>query len=163
MSKKSNAVKTTVMRMLDKHHIPYEAHQFEFGPESTAVDMAKRLGRSPDEVFKTLVTVAGSGEHYVFVIPSDAQLDLKKAARAVGEKSVEMVRQKDLLALTGYIHGGCSPIGMKKQFATVFDRSLLHHDDIVFSAGQVGVMVSLPRARIEAALPYEIGDICAES
>ena len=115
-------VKTNVMRVLDKEKIAYEP--FSYSPELTeGVKIAEVLGEDPACVFKTLVTESGDREHFVFVIPVAETLDLKAAARAVGAKSVSMLKQKELLPLTGYIHGGCSPVGMKKKFKTVIDES----------------------------------------
>ena len=108
--------KTNVMRMFDKHKLPYTSYSYEQDENTTGEEVAARLGMDPASVFKTLVTVGASREHYVFVIPVTGELDLKKAAKAVGEKSIQMVKSKELLPLTGYIHGGCSPVGMKKLF-----------------------------------------------
>ena len=114
--------KTNVMRLLDQAGIPYVPHFYD--PELTAgTEAAAALGRRPECLFKTLVTVSGTGEHFVFVIPANGSLDLKKAARTAGAKSVAMLRQKDLLPLTGYVHGGCSPVGMKKPFPTWIDET----------------------------------------
>ena len=107
------------------------------------MEVAAALGEDPEKVFKTLVTVGKTGQHYVFMIPVAKELDLKKCAGAVGEKSVEMIPQKDLLPLTGYIHGGCSPIGMKKPFRTVIDASAEGFDTILFSGGKIGFQVEL--------------------
>ena len=117
--------KTNVMRLLDEWGIEYDA--FYYNSELVnAVEVAKACGREPESVFKTLVTVGKTGEHYVFMVPSNGELDLKKAAKAAGEKSIEMIPQKQLLPLTGYIHGGCSPIGMKKQFKTFTDETAIY-------------------------------------
>ena len=129
--------KTNVMRLLDASKIEYQA--FEYSSEITdGQTIAKVLNECPDQVFKTLVTVSGSNNHYVFVIPVNCTLNLKKAAKSVGEKSIEMLKQKDLLTLTGYIHGGCSPVGMKKPFPTVIDISAQNFDEFYVSAGKVG-------------------------
>ena len=138
MSKKDE--KTNVMRVLEQKQIEFES--FIYDPsETNAVNIAKALGEDPSSVFKTLVTVGKSKEHYVFMIPSNEELDLKKAAMATGEKSIEMIPQKELLPLTGYIHGGCSPIGMKKQFDTFIDETAILFDRICFSGGRVGFQV----------------------
>ncbi|MBE6896698.1 MAG: Cys-tRNA(Pro) deacylase [Ruminococcaceae bacterium] len=138
MSKKDE--KTNVMRVLEQKQIEFES--FIYDPsETNAVNIAKALGEDPASVFKTLVTVGKSKEHYVFMIPSNEELDLKKAAMATGEKSIEMIPQKELLPLTGYIHGGCSPIGMKKQFDTFIDETAILFDRICFSGGRVGFQV----------------------
>ena len=137
--------KTNVMRILDSKKIAYTAHEYAAEiTEGTLV--AATLGEDPARVFKTLVTVSGSGAHYVFVIPVEKSLDLKAAARAAHEKSVSMIKQKDLLPLTGYIHGGCSPVGMKKAFPTVIDNSAESFETIFVSAGKVGRQVCLSPA-----------------
>ena len=135
-------LKTNVMRILDKEKIAYEP--FSYSPELTeGVKIAEVLGENPKYVFKTLVTESGAKEHFVFVIPVAETLDLKAAARAVGAKSVSMLKQKELLPLTGYIHGGCSPIGMKKRFKTVIDESAMELEFFYVSAGKVGSQVKL--------------------
>ncbi len=129
--------KTNVMRILDANKIPYVG--FEYSTEFTeGVLIAKALNEPEHLVFKTLVTESGKGEHFVFVIPVAETLDLKAAARAVGVKSISMLKQKELLPLTGYIHGGCSPVGMKKPFPTVIDASAQAFDEFYVSAGRVG-------------------------
>lgn len=158
MSKKKDE-KTNVMRLLDQAKIPYHAYTFESDDMISAVQMAEKIGQNPARLFKTLVTQAASGAYCVFVIPSSAELDLKKAALSVGEKSVEMLKQKNLLPLTGYIHGGCSPIGMKKLWTTVFDQSAQNFDAIIFSAGKIGHMVDVSPNAIAAILPFSFADI----
>lgn len=145
--------KTNVMRLLDEWGIEYEA--FYYNSELVnAVEVAKACGREPESVFKTLVTVGKTGEHYVFMVPSNGELDLKKAAKAAGEKSIEMIPQKQLLPLTGYIHGGCSPIGMKKQFKIFTDETAILFELICFSGGRVGTQVSMtPDEMIKAVNP----------
>ena len=140
--------KTNVMRVLDQKKIPYTAHTYD--PESgiDGVSVARSLGQDPASVFKTLVARGASGGYYVFDIPVAATLDLKKAAHAVGEKSVTMLPQKELLPLTGYVHGGCSPVGMKKPFPTVLDGSVEGLDAIVVSAGKIGAQVELAPAAL---------------
>ena len=134
--------KTNVMRLLDVAEISYKA--YEYNPETTdGMLVAKALNEDPNEVFKTLVTLAPSKIHYVFVIPVNCSLNLKKAAKSVGEKSIEMIKQKELLPLTGYIHGGCSPIGMKKPFTTVINETAQLFDDICVSAGRVGKQIKI--------------------
>lgn len=137
--------KTNVMRVLEQKKVPYTAytypHDGETAPDGGAV--AAMLGRDPAAVFKTLVTRGASGACYVFDIPVMETLDLKKAARAVGEKSVAMLPSKELLPLTGYVHGGCSPVGMKKLFPTVFHESCLEQDTICVSAGKIGFQVAV--------------------
>ena len=143
MSKKDE--KTNVMRILDQKKVPYTPHTYphEEGVAVDGVTVAKSMGQDPEAVFKTLVARGASNALYVFDIPVADSLDLKKAARAVGEKSVAMLHQKELLPLTGYVHGGCSPIGMKKQYPTVFHETAEILDTIVVSAGKVGYQVVL--------------------
>ena len=128
----------------------------------SAVEAARLLRRGTDEVFKTLVTVGRSREHYVFVVPGGRELDLRKAARAVGEKSVEMVRSKELLPLTGYVHGGCSPVGMKKPFRTVVAASAEGLATIVVSAGKIGQMMELSLEDLRRAVDFTTEDLTAE-
>lgn len=144
--------KTNAVRQLDRRKLAYEIHTYEGGALSGA-EVARTIGLAPERVFKTLVTTGKSGGHYVFMIPVEAELNLKKAAAAVGEKSIAMLHQRDLLPLTGYIHGGCSPIGMKKQFPTVIDQSAANFDRICFSAGKVGMMLETTPAALAAAVP----------
>ena len=144
--------KTNVMRVLDSKKISYTSHEYEPDPTLTGVQIAAILGEPASNVFKTLVTLGRSGAHYVFVIPVHAELDLKKAAKASGEKSIEMIRQKELLPLTGYVHGGCSPIGMKKPFPTFIHASAETLEKIYVSAGKVGFQIELsPSDLINAA------------
>ncbi len=150
MSKKKEIAKTNVMRLLDEAKIPYTPHSYDPKVAISADDVAKVLNEDPSHVFKTLVTVAKSGEHYVFVLPATGELDLKKAAKAAGEKNIEMIPQKNLLPLTGYIHGGCSPIGMKKAFVTFIDASAENCSHIFVSGGKIGVQVEIePHALAE--------------
>lgn len=121
--------------------------------------MAAALGEDPDRAFKTLVTVGKSKEHYVFVVPVSKELNLKKAAQCVGEKSIEMIKSKELLPLTGYVHGGCSPIGMKKQFVTTIDRSAEQFDKIMFSAGKIGYQVEVSLKDLGKVIRYQTADI----
>ena len=145
--------KTNVMRLLDAAGVPYEWFVFEATGEMTGVDMANIMGQDVDQVFKTLVTVGKTGEHYVFMVPVAQTLDLKKAAHAVGEKSIAMIKSKELLPLTGYIHGGCSPIGMKKQFTTVIDETAVLFDTIFFSGGRIGTQVQLAPDHLSKLVP----------
>lgn len=135
--------KTNVCRILEKNKISYQSHSYEPGKSLDAVTAAKKLGRDPSQVFKTLVTQGKSGAYHVFVIPGASELDLKKAAKAAGEKSVEMIHVRDINRVTGYIRGGCSPVGMKKQYGTVIDVSAQDFDAIVVSAGRIGSQVEL--------------------
>lgn len=135
--------KTNVMRTLDQKKIPYTAHTYDPDGPIDGVSVAAALGQDPAHVFKTLVTKGASGGYYVFDIPVAENLDLKKAARAVGEKSVAMLPQKELLPLTGYVHGGCSPVGMKKQFPTVFHETVNDLELVAVSAGKIGHQVQV--------------------
>ena len=138
--------KTNVMRVLDGKKIPYESHAYEPDATMTGEEIAGILGEDPEKVFKTLVTRGKSGAYYVFVVPVKAELDLKKAAKASGEKAVSMIKQKELLPLTGYVHGGCSPIGMKKQFRTFIHETATGFDKVFVSAGRVGFQIELSPA-----------------
>ena len=149
---KNKEEKTNVMRTLDQKKIPYTAHSYDPDGPIDGVSVAQILGQPPEQVFKTLVTKAASGAYYVFDIPVAENLDLKKAAKAVGEKSVAMLPQKELLPLTGYVHGGCSPVGMKKQYTTVFDESVLAQPKVYVSGGRIGTQVCCaPADLIKAA------------
>ena len=137
-----SADKTNVMRILDQKKIKYKVHEYKESGAVSGVEVAAALGQNPKRAFKTLVTVGKSGNHYVFMVPVAEELDLKKAAKCVGEKNIEMIKSKELLPLTGYIHGGCSPVGMKKFFKTVINNSVLDIDDtIFFSAGKIGFQI----------------------
>ena len=139
--------KTNVMRILDQRKIPYTAHSHAYsGGPVDGIHVAELIGMPPERAFKTLVTVGASGGHYVFVVPVLKSLDLKAAAKSVGEKSIEMIHQAELLPLTGYVHGGCSPVGMKKQFKTVIDDSAQGLEAMVVSAGKIGFQVELSPA-----------------
>ena len=135
--------KTNVMRVLEQKKIPYESHSYTPDATLTGEEIAGILGEDPNHVFKTLVTRGKTGQYYVFVVPVAEDLDLKKAAKASGEKSIEMIKQKELLPLTGYVHGGCSPIGMKKAFPTFIHESAAELDRMFVSAGKVGFQVEL--------------------
>ena len=151
--------KTNVMRLLEQAKIAYIPHVFEGAEGLTGLELAEALGQNPESVFKTLVTVGKSGEHYVFVIPVAEELDLKKAAASVGEKSIAMIKSKELLPLTGYIHGGCSPIGMKKFFTTTFHETAVIQDRIYFSGGRVGYQVEINPEDIGKIIEYQTGDV----
>ena len=135
--------KTNVMRVLDSKKVKYNSHEYEPDATMTGEEIAGILGEPAEKVFKTLVTQAKSGQYYVFVIPVVGELDLKKAAKAAGEKAISMIKQKDLLPLTGYVHGGCSPIGMKKRFPTFLHETAKDFERIYVSAGKVGYQVEL--------------------
>ena len=157
--------KTNVMRVLDQKKIPYTPHAYPHGDGEApdGVTVARSLGQDPERVFKTLVTRGASGGYYVFDIPVTDTLDLKKAARAVGEKSVAMLPGRDLLPLTGYVHGGCSPVGMKKQFPTVLHASALEQETIVVSGGRIGVQVELQPQVLCTLLRAAAADVVAEA
>ena len=135
--------KTNVMRILDQKKIKHKTYSYVGTGAISGIEVAEVLGQNPKYVFKTLVTVGKSKNNYVFVIPVEKELDLKKAAKAVGEKSIDMIKSKELLPLTGYIHGGCSPIGMKKFFKTIIDISAEEYESIIFSAGKIGYQVEM--------------------
>ena len=153
--------KTNAMRQLDRKKLAYSVHSYEGGALS-GTEVARALGQDETCVFKTLVTVGKSGAHYVFLVPVAQELHLKKAAAAVGEKSVAMLPQKDLLPLTGYVHGGCSPIGMKKQFPTVIDATAAGCEHIFFSAGRIGLQIETAPEALEALVPLRYCDITGE-
>ena len=150
--------KTNVMRILDSKHIVYQAHEYD-SSLLDGVSVARALGQDESRVFKTLVTVCPKGVCYVFVIPVAMTLDLKKSAKAVGVKSLEILKQKDLLPKTGYIHGGCSPIGMKKVYKTTIHTTALDYDTIIFSAGRIGYQVELNPLDIEKVISVTFSDI----
>ena len=156
---KEKTEKTNVMRLLEQKGIPYTPHDYRASGAVGGTEVAAALDEDPARVFKTLVTQGASGGHYVFVIPVAEELDLKKAAKAVGEKSIAMLPQKELLPLTGYIHGGCSPIGMKKPFPTVLHQSAAEYDTICISAGKVGFQVELSPAGLQKMLPIKLADL----
>ena len=142
--KKDKAEKTNAVRLVEQTGIEHETHVYDVSDgKIDALSVAVKTGIEPGKVFKTLVTVGQSKEHYVCVIPAAKELDLKKAAKFFGEKKIEMIHQKELLPLTGYIHGGCSPVGMKKPFLTCIDESALEHDTICVSGGKVGLQIEL--------------------
>ena len=151
--------KTNVMRILDQKKVAYTPHSIGDNTKLSGKEVAEALNKSPDCVFKTLVTSAKSGKKYVFVVPIDRELNLKKAAKAVGEKSIEMLKQKDLLPLTGYVHGGCSPIGMKKFFTTTVDISAEDKETICFSAGKIGYQVEIAPNDLNKVIKFKFADI----
>lgn len=150
--------KTNVMRTLDQKKIAYIPHYYD-GSVTDGMTIAETLGENPDSTYKTLVTVANTGTHYVFVVPVNSTLNLKRAAKAVGVKSVEMIKQKELLPLTGYIHGGCSPIGMKKAFRTVIHSSAETFPRICYSAGRVGAQVETSPQDLMSLIRATVADI----
>lgn len=152
--------KTNVMRVLEQHKIDYTPYTYGDGETAlSGMEVAELLGKDPLNVFKTLVTVGKSGQHYVFVVPVCCELSLKKAADAVGEKNIEMIKSRELLPLTGYIHGGCSPIGMKKQFTTVVDVSAQNVPKMLFSGGRIGFQVEVAPSDLEKVVPIRYVDI----
>ena len=152
--------KTNVMRVFDAAGVKYEHYSFDAKQKSGA-EAARETGADPESVFKTLVTVGKTGEHYVFMVPVLRELNLKLAATAAGEKSIAMIKEKELLPLTGYVHGGCSPIGMKKQFRTFIDKSAERFRVIYFSGGKVGRQVSLDPKELEKVVRIEYCDLCS--
>ena len=151
--------KTNVMRILDKNKIAYNSYSYVNTTAISGMEVATFLNQDPNHVFKTLVTIGHSKNYYVFVIPVNMELDLKKAARSVGEKNIEMIKSKDLLSITGYIHGGCSPIGMKKKFTTVINDTAILFDTIIFSAGKIGYQVELSLDSLSKVIDYKLDDL----
>lgn len=158
---KSKEVKTNAMRILDRSKIEYKVNTYVCDEFIDGVHIADQLGQPYEQSFKTLVTVGKSGEHFVFVIPVAEELDMKKAAKSVGEKSVEMLHVKDINAVTGYIRGGCTPLGMKKQFPTVVDSSAENFQEIIISGGKIGVQILLAPNDLIKAVRGKFADICA--
>ena len=154
--------KTNVMRILDQKKIDYKFHSYIESGVISGIDVANVLNQDPNQVFKTLVTIGSSKNFYVFLVPVCSELNLKKSAKAVSEKSIEMIKSKDLLPLTGYIHGGCSPIGMKKLFRTVLHQSAEECDTIIFSGGKIGYQVEITLDNLKKVIPFELNDICEE-
>ena len=151
--------KTMVMKILEQKKIKYNAYFYE-PLQLDAVYVADTLKQDYLRVFKTLVTIGS--KYYVFMIPSNKELDLKKAASLLGDKKIEMIKQKDLEPLTGYIHGGCSPIGMKKQFPTFIDKNVENYETIYFSAGKVGVQVEVSPKDLKKIVNFRVLDLCKE-
>ena len=154
------AAKNNVLRLLESKNIEYIHYVYDIDDgKIDAVSVAQKIGRVPEEVFKTLVTRSDGPRYYVFVVPGCCELDLKKAAKAAKEKSVEMIASKELLPLTGYIHGGCSPFGMKKLFSTFVDETAQLYDTICVSAGKVGENLAVSPADLISAVPAEYADL----
>ena len=162
MSYMKKQEKTNVMRILDQKKINYNSYDYRGTNAVSGMEVATSLNEDPNKVFKTLVTVAKSKINYVFVVPVNKELDLKKAAKSVGEKRVEMIKSKELLPLTGYIHGGCSPIGMKKQFKTVIDKSATNFETFIFSGGKIGYQVEVTLDDLKKVIDYSLEDITTE-
>ena len=155
--------KTNVMRKLDSLKIPYKTHSYADTDALSGVEVAAAINEDPAHVFKTLVTAGKSNNHYVFMIPVACELDLKKAAAFVDEKSIDMIKARELLPLTGYIHGGCSPIGMKKFFRTMIDSSSANFESIVFSAGKIGYQVEMPLEQLKKAIRLDLADLVSNT
>lgn len=151
--------KTNVMRILDNFKVNYKHYSYTDTDAISGIEVATVLNQNPEQVFKTLVTVSKTKKYYVFVIPVAKELDLKKAAKSVNEKSIEMLKLKDLLPTTGYIHGGCSPIGMKKFFTTVIDETAKNFNTIIFSGGKIGYQVELSLNDLSKVIKYSTADI----
>ncbi len=151
--------KTNVMRVLDSKKVKYKSYSYANTDALSGTEVASVLKQNPKQVFKTLVTVGKSNKNYVFVVPVEKELDLKKGAAAVGEKKIEMIKSKELLALTGYIHGGCSPIGMKKFFTTVIDKNAENFDTIIFSAGKIGYQVEVSLNDLSKVIRFSLFDL----
>ncbi len=156
---KSKEEKTNAIRLLEQRKLAFKVHDYSQSDVISGPDVAKYLNENPDRVFKTLVTVGKSNDHYVFLVPVNRELDLKKAAQAVGEKNISMIKSKELLPLTGYIHGGCSPIGMKKFFTTIIDTGAKDFDTIIFSAGKIGFQIEMRLADLEKVINFKLCEI----
>ena len=159
MAKKDKVQKTNALREIEAAGIEHRFITFECEEALSGVDVAAKLGEDPDHVFKTLVTEAKSGQHYVFMVPVACELDLKKAAAAVGEKAVSMIKARDLLPLTGYVHGGCSPIGMKTPFPTAIDETAQLYDTIMFSGGRIGCQVEMSPDDLDKLVSLVFADL----
>ncbi|MEG0077283.1 Cys-tRNA(Pro) deacylase [Anaerorhabdus sp.] len=151
--------KTNATRILDKHKIQYLIHTFSDDVALSGVEVAKLLNQDPNRVFKTLVTIGKSNMYYVFMIPANCELDLKKAAKCVGEKNIEMIKSKELLPLTGYIHGGCSPIGMKKFFKTTIHETAKNFDTLLFSGGKIGYQIEMNVDDLLKIIQFQFDDV----
>ena len=162
MAKQAQIHKTNAQREVEAAGFSVRYHMLEGhddGFSMTGLEMARALGEDPDKVFKTLVTQGKSGEHYVFMISVASELDLKKAASAVGEKAIAMIKAKELLPLTGYVHGGCSPLGMKKSFHTAIDETAVLFDSICFSAGRVGMQIEMDPNDLAQLIDLQFADL----
>ena len=158
-----SAGKTNAMRLLEQRGVPYELLEYDISDGLLdACSMARKIGRPPDQVFKTLVTTSGPGEFFVFVVPGSGELDLKSAARVAGRKKIEMIPQKTLFPLTGYIHGGCSPVGMKKLFPTFIDETAQLYDRICVSGGKIGYSISVEPGLLLSVVNGVYADLTAK-
>jgi Cys-tRNA(Pro)/Cys-tRNA(Cys) deacylase len=153
------AFKTNVMRILEQAKVNYKSYSYDGTNAISGVEVAQALKQDPKRVFKTLVTTDGKHQYYVFLVPVEAELDLKKAAHCVNEKAIEMLKMKDLFNLTGYVHGGCSPIGMKKFFITTIDLSATNYETIIFSAGKIGYQVEVSLEDLKKVISFNLADI----
>lgn len=151
--------KTNVMRILDSKKVNYKSYDYSNSDALSGIEVAEYLNENPNRVFKTLVTVSASKKSYVFLVPVNKELDLKKAANASNEKSISMLKSNELLNLTGYIHGGCSPFGMKKTFKTFIDMSASNYETIIFSAGKIGYQVEVSLNDLNKIINFELKDI----
>ncbi len=156
---KSKEEKTNAIRSLEQKKLQFKVHDYSQSDAVNGMEVAQYLHENPDRVFKTLVTVGKSAGHYVFLVPVSRELDLKKAAKAVNEKSIDMIKAKELLPLTGYIHGGCSPVGMKKFFPTVIDASAENFDEIFYSGGKIGLQIEMSLSELQKIITYRLADI----
>ncbi len=156
---KQNIEKTNAMRILDQKKIKYNIYTYDSTEALSGIEVATVLNQDPNQVFKTLVTIGNSKNYYVFLVPVHQELDLKKAAKAVNEKNIAMIKSKELLPLTGYIHGGCSPVGMKKQFKTTIHSSATGFDTIIFSGGKIGYQVQMSLNDLAKVIRFELTDI----
>ena len=156
---KSREEKTNAIRLLEQKKLQFAVHDYSQSDAVNGIEVADYLHENPDRVFKTLVTVGKSAAHYVFLVPVSRELDLKKAAKAVNEKSIDMIKAKELLPLTGYIHGGCSPVGMKKFFPTVIDTSAENFDKIFFSGGKIGLQIEMGLPELQKIINFKLADI----
>lgn len=156
---KNKEEKTNAIRSLEQKKLQFQVHDYSQSDALSGLEVADYLGENPGRVFKTLVTVGKSAGHYVFLVPVNRELDLKKAAKAVGEKSIDMIKAKELLPLTGYVHGGCSPIGMKKFFPTIIDESAAAFSEIFFSGGKIGFQIETSLQELEKIIPFRLSDI----
>jgi len=154
--------KTNALREIEAAGLPYSFKTFETDHALSGVEVATLLGEDVDHVFKTLVTQAKSGTYYVFMVPVACELDLKKAASAVGEKAISMIKSKELLPLTGYVHGGCSPIGMKTHFETTIDETAELFDTILFSGGRIGLQVEMAPDDLDGLVGLRYADIVVD-
>ena len=151
--------KTNAMRILEQKNVPFKVNLYTCDEFIDAVHVADQLGQEYESSFKTLVAVGKSGEHYVYCVPIAEELDLKKAAKAVGEKSVELIHVKEIFGLTGYIRGGCTPIGMKKQFFTVIDETAQLFDEVIISGGRIGAQILIAPEDLAGVIPSKFEDI----